>query len=52
MSRWLTQLRLAVRSIFRRERVDQELDEELQDHLQREIDEGLNTGLAPEAARY
>src|SRR6266481_7627300 len=52
MSRWLTQLRLAFRSVFRRKRVDQELDEELQYHLQREIDEGLTTGLTPEEARY
>src|SRR5579859_3843423 len=52
MSRWLTQLRLAFRSVFRRKRVDQELDEELQYHLERQIDEGLNTGLAPEEARY
>ena len=52
MSRWLTQLRLTLRSVFNRERVDQELDEELQDHLQREIEEGLKSGLAPEEARY
>jgi putative ABC transport system permease protein len=52
MSRWLTQLRLAFRSVFRRERVEQELDEELQDHLQREIEEGLKSGLTPEEARY
>jgi predicted permease len=52
MSRWPTQLRLAFRSVFRRKRVEQELDEELQYHLQREIDERLNTGLAPEEARY
>src|SRR5882762_7558416 len=51
MPRWLTQLRLAFRSVFRRKRVDQELDEELQYHLQREMDEGLTTGLAPEEAR-
>src|SRR5580704_16042076 len=52
MSRWLTQFRLAFRSVFRKERIDRDLDEELQYHLQREIDEGLNRGLAPEEARY
>src|SRR5258706_12884022 len=52
MSRWLTQLRLAFRSVFRRKRVDQELDEELQYHLERQIDEELNHGLAPEEAHY
>jgi predicted permease len=52
MSRWLTQFRLALRSVFLRRRVDQELDEELQYHLERQIREGLNTGLTPEEARY
>jgi predicted permease len=52
MPRWLTELRLAFRSVFRRKRVDQELDEELRYHLERQMDEGLNTGLAPEEARY
>jgi putative ABC transport system permease protein len=52
MSRWLTQFRLALRSVFRRERVDQELDEELQYHLERQIEEGVNAGLTPQEARY
>jgi predicted permease len=52
MSRWLTQFRLALRSIFLRRRVDRELDEELQYHLERQIKEGLSTGLTPEEARY
>ena len=52
MPRWLTQFRLAFRSIFRRKRVNQELDEELQYHLERQIDEGLKSGLTPEEARY
>ncbi|MEX2264943.1 MAG: ABC transporter permease [Bryobacteraceae bacterium] len=52
MSRWLTQLRLTFRSVFRKTRVDRELDEELQYHLERQIDEGLNTGLSPEEAQY
>ena len=52
MSRWLTQFRLALRSVFLRKRVDQELDEELQYHLERQIREGLNSGLTPKEARY
>src|SRR5215469_9781602 len=52
MSRWLTKSRLFFRSIFRRNRVEDELDEEMQYHLQREIDEGLSSGLTPEEARY
>ena len=52
MSRWLAQLRVALRSIIRRTRADDELDEEIQFHLERQIDEGLRAGLAPEEARY
>ena len=52
MSRWLAQVRLAVRSLFRRPQVDRELDEEFQYHLERQIEENLHCGLAPEEARY
>ena len=52
MSRWLTQIRLAVRSLFRRPQVDLELDEEFQYHLERQIEDNLHRGLAPEEARY
>jgi len=52
MSRWLTQIRLAVRSLFRRPQVDQELNEEFQYHLERQIEDNLHRGLAPEEARH
>ena len=52
MFRWLAGLRVALRSIARRARVEEELDEEMQDHLERQIEEGLNAGLAPDEARY
>jgi predicted permease len=52
MPRWLTQIRLILRTIFRRTLVDRELDEELADHLQREIEAGLQAGLAEEEARH
>lgn len=52
MFRWLTGLRVAVRSLMRRTRVDDELDEEIQYHLERQIEEELKTGVAPEQARY
>lgn len=44
-------LRVAVRSVFRRSRVEAELNEEVQYHLDRLIDQGLAAGLAPEDAR-
>src|SRR5260221_13137083 len=52
MSRWLTQIRLAVRSLFRRPQVDLELDEEFQYNLEPQIEDNLHRGLAPEEARY
>ncbi len=51
MSRWLAQIRLAVRSLFRRPQADRELDEEFQYHLERQIEENLRRGLPPEEAR-
>src|ERR1051325_7242883 len=52
MSRLFTQIRLRLRSLFQRSRVEQELDEELQYHLDRQIDEGLSDGLAADEARH
>ena len=47
MSRWLARLRVALRSIVRRRRVDEELDDEIRHHLERQIDEELKAGLSP-----
>src|SRR5262245_6608664 len=52
MSRWLASVRLIFRFLFRRRRVEEELDGELRYHLEQQIREELNTGLAPEEARY
>ena len=49
--RWLDKLRLRIRSLFRRGRMDNELERELQEHLQRQIDENIENGMAPEEAR-
>src|SRR5687768_9160580 len=51
MSRWLAGLRVALRSVLRRSRVEDELGEEFQFHLERQIEEGLRAGLAPGEAR-
>jgi len=37
MRRWLTTLRLRLRSLFFKAEVERELDEELQYHLEREL---------------
>jgi len=45
-------LRLRLRSLFARRRVEQELDEELRYHLERQIEEGIAAGMTPQDARY
>src|ERR1019366_9460969 len=48
---WFYTAPLRLRSLFRRQRVQQDLDEELQYHLERHIEEGIVQGLTPEQAR-
>jgi macrolide transport system ATP-binding/permease protein len=51
MPRWLIQVGLRFRSLFRGHRVERELDEELRYHLEREILERLAAGLTLDEAR-
>jgi putative ABC transport system permease protein len=50
--RTLKELRLSIRSLFRRRQEEQQLSEELQLHLERQIEQNLAAGMAPEEARY
>src|SRR5262245_17431496 len=50
--RWTSKLRLRVRSLFRRRRVEEELAEEFQYHLERLVDDYVAAGGSPENARY
>lgn len=50
--RWITILRLRLRSLFSRGKVEQDLEEELHYHLERQIDEEIAKGRTPEEARY
>ncbi len=52
MTRWLYKLPLRLRSLFRKDRVEQELAEELRFHLEELIEENLSRGNTPEEARY
>ncbi len=45
-------LRLRLRSLFRHNRVEQELDEELRYHLERQMEHYIAEGLTPDEARY
>ena len=48
---WIYAVPLRLRSLFRRNRVEQELDEELQYHLERKTEEYIAQGLPPEQSR-
>lgn len=52
MGRWTEILRLRLRSLLRRQRLNRELDAELQFHLEQQIAENLAAGMSPEEARY
>ena len=49
--RVLDQVRLRLRSLFRRASVERELEAELRFHLDQQIEENLTSGMAPDAAR-
>lgn len=49
--RWLTILRLRLRSLFGGADADRELDDELRDHLDRQIEQHVSGGMTPAAAR-
>ena len=48
---WLYTIPLRLRSLFRRETVDQELDEELRNHVERETEDNVARGMSPSEAR-
>ena len=51
LQRLLSTLRLRLRSVFRRGRVEQELDDEIRDHLDRRVEEDVARGVPREQAR-
>ena len=50
--RWTRKVRLRVRSLFRRRRMEEELAEEFQYHLERLVDDYVAAGASAENARY
>ena len=50
--RWISRLRLRVRSVLRASQVERELDEELQFHLRHLVDDYVARGMSPADARY
>ncbi len=51
LSRWLAMIRLRLRTLFRRGRVETELDRELRLHLERQTEEYIALGMSPAGAR-
>jgi predicted permease len=52
IEQWFYTLPLRLRSLFVRQRVEQDLDDELQYHLERKIEEFVAQGLTAKQARY
>jgi predicted permease len=50
--RWPDKLRLRLRTLLLRRRVEEDLDEELRSHLEQQIEENVASGMTPEEARY
>ncbi|HXI43714.1 MAG TPA: ABC transporter permease [Bryobacteraceae bacterium] len=50
--RWADKLLLRLRSLVRRERIDNELDAELRFHLEQQIQENLAAGMSDDEANY
>src|SRR5215470_4713018 len=48
----LNKLRLRLRALFFKSKMEDELDEEVRFHLEREIEENIVRGMTPEEARY
>jgi hypothetical protein len=49
--RWLTKLRMLLRSVFERRQLDAELDEELREHIEQEIGNNILAGMSQEEAK-
>ena len=50
--RWWSVVRMRLRSLVRRERVDRDLDRELRFHLEQQVEENLAAGMPPGEARF
>ncbi len=51
LEHWFYSVPLRLRSLFRRQRVEQDLDDELQDHLHRKTEEYIAQGMTPDESR-
>jgi hypothetical protein len=49
--RWTNRLKMRLRAVFRRRRIENELDEELRFHLDQQVEENLANGMSLDQAR-
>src|SRR5580692_13201062 len=49
--RWIYKLPLRLRSLFHRQKADEELEEELRDHLELKTQQYISQGMTPQEAR-
>ena len=49
---WFHKLKLRLRALFQKEKLDAEMDEEMGSHIEMQTQENVNTGMNPEEARY
>jgi hypothetical protein len=49
--RWLTRLRMLIRSLFRHQRIEIDLHDGIRDHLEQEIQNNLRAGMPPDGAK-
>src|ERR1041384_3785753 len=49
---WFHKLKLRLRALFRKEKLDAQMDEEMRSHIEMQTQENIEAGMNPEEARY
>ncbi|MCI0533971.1 MAG: ABC transporter permease [Verrucomicrobiales bacterium] len=49
---WLHKLRLRLRALFQKEKLDARMDDEMRSHIEMQTQENIDAGMKPEEARY
>src|SRR6185503_4420963 len=49
---WFCKLRLRLRALFRKQKLDAQMDDEMRSHIEMQTQENIDAGMNPEEARY
>src|SRR6058998_2780276 len=49
---WFHKLRLRIRALFQKEKLDARMDDEMRSHVEMQTQENIEAGMKPEEARY